>query len=532
MPRCRTPLLWPLAACSALILGGCASLPPGRAAAPEAAIAHPANRALLEPFAAAARAHPQESGFRLFSVGVDGLLLRLELIGAARSSLDLQYYIFHGDESGRLITDALSQAAARGVRVRILIDDADSVAGDEQLEGLAAQPGVAIRVFNPWHYRGHNGFVRGVEYVFNHGRLDYRMHNKLFIADGALALVGGRNIGDQYFQVDPESQFADDDVLASGPAVRQLAATFEQYWNSDAAVAVQSLLSAKRIEAAGQALKERSTTPQKAAVAGFDYPARLAAGEPLASVLAGASTLAWARAEVACDSPDKGKQVASGARVGGLLFAPVEEAIRGTQSELTMVMPYLIPTPGELELLEDERAQGRRVRILTTSLESENDPFAQSGYTHYRERLLESGVELYELRARPGDRRGSGESTQLTRSGNYSLHAKLMVFDRSAVFVGSMNYDQRSRRLNTEVGLIIHSPELATETARRFAAMTEPQNAYAVTLQHSSAADPPQLRWMTVEDGRPVSYDSEPSRSDWQKLEVRFLALLPLDREL
>jgi cardiolipin synthase C len=532
MLRHRMPVLRALAAASALILGGCATFPPGREAAPTHAIAQPANPALVAPFTAAAQAHPDESGFRLFSVGVDGLLLRLELIAAAHSSLDLQYYIFHGDESGRLVTDALSRAAARGVRVRILIDDADSMPGDEQLYGLAARPNVAMRVFNPWHYRGHNGFLRGTEYLFNHGRLDYRMHNKLFVVDGALALVGGRNIGDQYFQVDPESQFADDDVLVSGPAVTQLAATFQQFWESDAAVAAQSLLSPQRIAEAGQALERRVTTPEKAAQAGFDYQGRLAAGEPLADVLAGQATLAWARAEVACDSPNKAEKVASGARVGGLLFPPVEAAIRGTQTELIMVMPYLIPTPGELQLLEDERAQQRRVRILTTGLESENDPFAQSGYMHYRVPLLESGVELYEMRARPGNRRGSGESTRLTHSGNYSLHAKLMVFDRSAVFVGSMNYDQRSRRLNTENGLIIHSPELATETARRFAAMSAPQNAYEVTLERAAADDAPQLRWTTVEGGHPVTLDSEPARSEWQKLEVHFLALLPLDREL
>ena len=532
MLRRRTPLLRTPAVCGALVLCGCAALPPGRETAPTHALTQPPNPALLQPFAAAAQAHPGESGFRLFSVGVDGLLLRLELIATARSSLDLQYYIFHGDESGRLVTDALSRAAARGVRVRILIDDADSATGDEQLYGLAAQSNVAIRVFNPWHYRGHNGFLRGTEYLFNHGRLDYRMHNKLFIVDGALALAGGRNIGDQYFQVDPESQFADDDVLVSGPAVPQLAATFEEFWESDAAVAAQSLLSPQRIAAAGQSLERRITTPEKAAQAGFDYQGRLAAGEPLAGVLAGQSPLAWARAEVACDSPDKRKHVESGARVGGLLFPPVEDAIRATQSELTMVMPYLIPTPGELKLLEDERAQQRRVRILTTSLESENDPFAQSGYTHYRVTLLEAGVELYEMRARPGNRRGSGESTRLTHSGNYSLHAKLMVFDRSGLFVGSMNYDQRSRRLNTENGLIIHSAELATETARRFAAMSDPQNAYRVTLERAAPDDPPQPRWTTLEAGHALTLDSEPARSEWQKLEVHFLALLPLDREL
>jgi len=483
----------------------------------------------VQPSTAAASSHPTASGFRLFGVGVDGLLLRLELIAQARRSLELQYYIFHGDESGRLITEALSKAAARGVRVRILVDDGESVAGDEQLFALARQENVAIRVFNPWRYRGHNAVLRGLEFAFSRGRLNYRMHNKLFVADGAVALLGGRNIGDQYFQVDPQSQFADEDVVATGPVVTELAASFEQYWDSPLAVPAQALLSTRR--AAAAELAWRQTPPQKAASAGFNYQERLAAGEPLAGLLAGRTPLAWAGAEVAADDPDKGRKIAAGERVGGLLFAPVAREIRATRSELTMVTPYLVPTDDELKLLEERRAQQRRVRILTTSLEANKDPLAQAGYMHYRVPLLESGVELFEIRALPESRSGSGESKRLTRSGNYSLHAKLLVFDQSAVFVGSMNFDQRSRRLNTEIGVIIHSAELAAETARRFDAMTRPENAYAVTLQAPAAAKP-RLIWTTQVDGRPVSTQTEPARSAWQRLQVHLLSLLRLDRQL
>jgi putative cardiolipin synthase len=514
----------------AILLAACTSLP-GRdlPRTPSPPVTQPPNPALLQPFAAGAASHPTQSGFRLFPVGVDGLLLRLELIEQARSSIDLQYYIFHGDESGRLITEALSKAAARGVRVRILVDDGETTAGDEQLFALAGQPNVAIRVFNPFRYRGHSVLLRGVEFAFSHGRLDYRMHNKLFVADGAIALIGGRNIGDQYFQVDPQSQFADEDVFASGPVVAALSASFEQYWDSRLAIPAQALLTTRREAAAEVAL--RRTLPQKAASAGFNYQQQLAAGEPLAGVLAGSSALSWAASEVACDPPDKGVKIAAGERVGGLLFAPVEREIRATRSELIMVTPYLVPTRAELKLLEERRAQQRRVRILTTSLEANTGPLAQAGYMHYRVPLLKSGVELFELRARPESRRGSGESRRLTRSGNYSLHAKLLVFDRGAVFVGSMNYDQRSRRLNTEIGVIIHSAELAAETARRFDAMTQPQNAYAVTLE-AAGGGRPRLSWTMQTDGRAVSTHTEPARSPWQRLEVQVLSLLQIDREL
>jgi putative cardiolipin synthase len=357
------------------------------------------------------------------------------------------------------------------------------------------------------------------------------MHNKLFVADGAIALIGGRNIGDQYFQVDPESQFADDDLLVSGPAVAGLAGSFEQFWNSDAAISARVFMVHERHKRrAARALARRITPPQKAATAGSDYEGRLAAGEPLGSVLSGKSPLSWAHAELACDSPDK-KRILAGERVGRLTFGPVAHAIAQTQSELTLVNPYLVPTPDEMKLLEERRAQGRRVRILTTSLEATNDPLAQAGYTHYRVPLLKSGVELFELRARPGSSRGTGQAAKLSRYGHFGLHAKLIAFDHSGVFVGSMNLDQRSRRLNTENGLVVESAELAGETLRRFAAMTQPQNAYAVTLEPGPLGAPT-LTWTTEESGQVVHTQREPARSGWRRLQVWLLSWLPIDPEL
>jgi cardiolipin synthase C len=274
------------------------------------------------------------------------------------------------------------------------------------------------------------------------------------------------------------------------------------------------------------------TVAHKAQNAGLNYQQKLSANEPLASVLAGRTPLDWAPAEVEADSPYKGKQLADGVGISSLLFGPVAESIRATRSELTVVSPYLVPSPDELKLIEDLRAQQRSVRILTTSLEAESSRAAQAGYMHYRVPLLESGVQLYEIRARPEDPRGTGQSEKLSRYGHYSLHAKLLVFDRSGVYVGSMNYDQRSRRLNTENGVIIHSGILATQTARRFDLMTQPQNAYAVRLAEKVPGDAPELTWNTVEAAQPLTLHSEPARNAWQKFEVHFLELLPIDSEL
>ena len=243
---------------------------------------------------------------RFYSLGIDGLLLRLELIGQAQRSLDLQYYIFHGDESGRLVTEALLAAARRGVRVRILVDDGETVSGDEQLFALAGDPHVAIRVFNPWRYRGHSFVFRGTEYLFSHARLDYRMHNKLFIADETAALIGGRNIGNQYFQVDPDSQYADDDMFVTGPETMELGKVFEEFWDSENAVPAQLLVPAQqRDAAAAERLAQRHTMPQKAATAGSNFGAKLAADEPLADLLTGKASLAGRALSSPSDQPDK-----------------------------------------------------------------------------------------------------------------------------------------------------------------------------------------------------------------------------------
>ena len=204
------------------ILNGCALLPPGSGTpkSSSAAFAHPEATALGQKVEHSAQVHPGTSGFRLLSAGVDGFLARAQMANAAQRTLDLQYFILRGDETGRLLADAVMRAADRGVRVRVLIDDGETVAGDEQIIALNAHRQIDVRIFNPFVYRGHVKLVRAFEFMLSSSRLDYRMHNKLFVADNAVALIGGRNIGDQYFQVDPRSQFADDDVFTAGPIVK------------------------------------------------------------------------------------------------------------------------------------------------------------------------------------------------------------------------------------------------------------------------------------------------------------------------
>jgi putative cardiolipin synthase len=519
------------------LLAGCASLTPGSdfPKTTSVALAHPEVTRLGTQFSAAASEHGGASGFRIITVGVDGFLTRVQMINAAERTLDLQYFIFRGDETGRLLTDSLLRAADRGVRVRVLIDDGDTVSGDVQLVALAAYPGIQIRIFNPFAYRGHQHLLRAVEFLFDTSRLDYRMHNKLLVIDNSVALIGGRNIGNQYFQMDPDSQFADDDVFSAGPIAEQLSATFDEYWNSRFAIPAEALTGEKRGAAVSPEHSERARErPDKPLLPlktdGIDYVKRIASGEPYAGIISGRLPLVWAWAELVCDSPDK-KNVKSGALAGRLMTRTVIHAAETVQTELLIVTPYFVPTDGETRVLKDLRHRDVRVRIVTNSLESTTDVAAQAGYARHRVSLLEEGVEVYEIRSRLGNTRGSGQTAAVSRYGNYSLHAKLFVFDRKKLFIGSMNFDQRSRHLNTEVGLIIDSPELAQQMAARFEAMAQPENAYALALVAGSRSRSP-LVWHTEENGKAVEYFREPARSAWQRWELNFFSLLPLDKEL
>jgi cardiolipin synthase C len=527
-----------LAVSIALLFGACSSVP-ARFNAPKSssiALAHPEDTRLGAQFDSAARQRPGESAFRIISVGVDGFLARAQMIDAAEKTLDLQYFIFRGDETGRLITDALMRAADRGVRVRVLVDDGDTVAGDEQIITLDAHLNIEIRIFNPFVYRGHNNLRRTIEFLFNRSRLDYRMHNKLLIVDNAVALIGGRNIGNQYFQMDPDSQFADDDIFAAGPIAMQLSATFDEFWNSRFAVPATALDREQRSRSALTERRERATERperhmQSLKSDGVDYVARLATGEPYAGIVAGRLPLVWAQAQVTCDSPDK-KNVDRGELPGRLMAEQVLKAASAAKSELLMVTPYLVPAPDELNAVQDLRGRQVRVGILTNSLKSTPDLIAQSGYVKVRVQLLKEGVELYEIRSLLGSTRGSGETALVSRYGNYGLHAKLLVFDRRRIFIGSMNFDQRSKHLNTEIGLIIDSPELAEQTVTRFDRMVRPENVYALGWRDAAAGVPAHLVWDTREDGKAVEYTKEPARSSWQRFDLKVLSWLPLDREL
>ncbi len=472
-------------------------------------------------------AHGSKSGFKMVSVGVQGLVARIDMIDAAQRTLDVQSYIFRNDKSGREVVKALIRAADRGVRVRVLVDDGETISGDEKILSLSAHAGLEVRIFNPLVYRGHNRIRRAAEFLFDKARVDYRMHDKLMVADNAVGIIGGRNIGDQYFQIDPQSQFGDDDVIVAGPVVPQLSQVFDRFWNDPIAVPAPAI---DRGHTNGQALDRYiAELAQSSPAQHTGEDDSLTDERPFQDLLSGKIMLHWAAAKVIYDSPDK-KEVEKGKLPGSLIYGAITEQMKETATELLTVTAYFIPSKDELSELKAARERHVRVGVLTNSLKAAPSSEAHSGYMHYRVRLLQEGVELYEVRALLGSARGSGQGQKISRHGNYALHAKLLIFDRRRLFVGSMNVDQRSKHLNTEIGLLIDSPELSAEVITRFDALTGPNNSYRLSLQGNGTH--PRLRWTTREGGTTVNYDTEPADNVWQRLKVRLLTWLPLDREL
>jgi len=446
---------------------------------------------------------------------------------AAQKTLDVQYFIFKDDDSGQTLMNALLRAAKRGVRVRVLIDDTEARGQDDRVAPLAAHPKVDVRLYNPFYYRGLRSVFRYAEFALTSNRLNYRMHNKVFVADNEIAMVGGRNVGDEYFDTGKAPQFGDYDVFALGPIARDLSKSFDEYWNSSLAIPVGALLDTtttatqlREVESDLEAHREetRGSTQQRA----------IRTGNPLASLLDSDSGLVWARAQVVADSPDKAS-VEDGA-LGALLRRRLLEAARETQSELLIVSPYFVPGPRIAERLKTLSSRGVRVRVLTNSLLSTDVPLVHAGYRPYRLPLLQEGVQLYEVKPLPGKPSPKGDALKSPSSGQFSLHAKAYVFDRKRVFIGSANLDRRSLHLNTEIGLMIESAELARQVAARFEAIAQPDNSFVLALADDGNGGR-RLVWKSKRDGKSVVYETEPG-DDTRKLLVDVYALLPLEDQL
>ncbi|HSD00129.1 MAG TPA: phospholipase D family protein, partial [Casimicrobiaceae bacterium] len=384
-------------------LAGCATLPPGSdyPKSPSTAFSQPQTTRLGQALVKQSAEHPGQSAFRIVPYGIEGLLLRSQLIRAAQRSVDIQYYIFAEDDTGKLLQQSLLEAADRGVRVRLLIDDENTFyqrSAQDIIASLDHHRNVELRLFNPFAYRGRLPLLRYLDIVANEPRVNHRMHNKLLVADDAAAVIGGRNVADEYFDAGtPSVRFGDFDVAAFGPIVPQLSASFDAFWNSSLAIPAQALAP---VAPATPSLPEaRAELAQhRAHVEPKEIERRLDNGDPLNGLLDGRMSLVWAKAMAIADPPEKA-EVPPGERVGSPVARQLMKEMRSAKREVVIVSPYLVPGGHVLSLLEDLRERHVRVRILTNSLSSTDAPIVHSAYQRYRVPLLEAGVELSEVRA-------------------------------------------------------------------------------------------------------------------------------------
>jgi putative cardiolipin synthase len=520
-----------LVAVSVILVSACATMPPG-ADYPKVeskALAHPEETAIGRKVDAYAKAHPGLSGFRLFASGSAAFTLRVQLANSAQRTLDIQYFIFKDDDTGQLLMSAMLAAADRGVRVRVLMDDTEARGQDDRVALLAANPNIEVRLYNPFYYRGSITLLRVAEFALTMSRLDYRMHNKLFVVDNEIGVVGGRNVGDEYFDTGDEPQFGDYDVLALGPIVRDLSKSFDAYWNSSLSIPARALYGNMPTAPKLDQLKQQLAAHRQQ-MHDSDEERAIRTGQPLTSLLGNDTGVVWAKAEVLADSPDKAG-VEDGDEIGALFRRRLLKAAAEVKNDLLIVSPYFIPGDKGEALLKKLRARGVRVRVLTNSLLSTDVVAVHASYRRFRVPLLEAGVELYEVKPLPGKPHPGGGLLKTPSSGQFSLHAKAFVFDRSRIFIGSANFDRRSLHLNTEIGLIIDSPELAQQVITRFDTIANPANSFVLGLE-DDANGSHHLVWKSVKDGKPVVYETEPGDDRWRELKVDLYGLLPLDDEL
>ena len=465
------------------------------------------------------RPEPDQSGFRLMPLGSYSLDTRVQLAQRAQVSLDVQYYHLHNDESGRWLLRALRDAALRGVRVRLLLDDFYTSGEDELLLSLAAHPNVEVRIFNPFCcLRSQGQLTRFAASIGDIKRVNHRMHNKLFVADGAMALVGGRNVANEYFLRNAQGlNFIDVDAFVAGWVIGPLQNLFDRYWNADAAYPIQALAMSARSGAELRALFDDWTGPDSTPAPGPLPRSDILGYGPLSEDLdSGRLGLVWGRAYAFADHPDKPFDgEAGGAIAETSVTFNLFEAMRMAQTEVVVSSPYLVPGKFGMDLFRELHARGVRVTAMTNSLGATDEPLVHIGYSAYRQPMLDLGVDLYEI---SGSRVKRNRRDNLFGASLGRLHAKLAIIDRRWLFVGSMNLDPRSATINTELGMVIDSPQLAREMTR-IIDIDRLQSAFRLRKKGDGQC----CEWLGYEDEAELLLTEEPDSNLWQRTKLWLL---------
>ena len=496
----RHASVWPAWAALTLLMGGCVGLPRHVEKTPSKALSNPQSTALGR-LVASEEGSKSLSGIHLLASGDEALADLIALADHAERTLDVQYYIIHQDESARTVLRHVRQAADRGVRVRVLVDDLNTVGEDRRFLHLSERANVEVRVFNPFPGGRFATWTRFVASASDIRRINHRMHNKLFVADNALAITGGRNIGDEYFTRNARYNFIDLDVLVAGAIVPELSASFDAFWNSKYAYPIASVASPVSAESSAAPLLDSG------AAANADWLER--------ELDSGQLKLTWVPATVLADQPGK---IASES-------SPDEEVtiandlatlMLSAKQELIVISAYFVPGKDGMALFAKLADQGVHIRILTNSLATTDSPLVHNGYARYRVELLKLGVELSEMRPKLGQKRARFHPF---RSSNASLHAKALVIDQKTVFIGSMNMDARSARTNSELGLVMRSPEIARQVTSLLDDISADGSYKLQLIDHNN-----EIEWTSGESGAEKKWFTDPETTRAQRFALKMLA--------
>jgi phosphatidylserine/phosphatidylglycerophosphate/cardiolipin synthase-like enzyme len=492
--------VWPALAALALLMSGCVGLPRHVEKIRSEALPHPETTSLGR-LLAAEEGNKNLSGIHLLTSGDEALADLVTLADCAERTLDIQYYIIHQDDSARTLLRHVRQAADRGVRVRVLVDDLNTAGEDRRFMHLSEHANIEVRVFNPFPGGRFATWTRFVASASDIRRINHRMHNKLFVADNALAITGGRNIGDEYFTRDPHYNFIDLDVVAAGAIVAELSDSFDAFWNSQYAYPIASV--------ASPVSAERTSAP-------FSDVAAAGNANWLGSELdSGRVHLTWVPATVLADRPGKiASETSPDEEV--TIANDLETLMLSAKQELIVISPYFVPGKDGLAMFTKLVRQGVHIRILTNSLASTDSPLVHNGYSRYRVQLLKLGVELSEVRPKLGQKRARFHPF---RSSNASLHAKALVIDQRTVFIGSMNMDARSARTNSELGLVMRSTEIARQVTSLLDDISADGSYRLQLVDHTN-----QIEWSSGELGAEKIWHIDPETTRLQRFLLKAVA--------
>lgn len=503
------------------LIAGCSPLPPleNRQTSYALSLQDAQTTPMGQTISQMAQAHPDRSGIYTLANPHEAFAVRALLAGAAQRTLDVQYYIWRSDLTGTLLMESLRKAADRGVRVRILLDDSGSATFDSILAALDSHANIEVRLFNPLAIR----FPRWINYFIDFSRVNRRMHNKSFTADNQATIIGGRNVGDEYFGATDGMLFADLDVLAVGPVVQDVSTDFDLYWNSQSAYPVSLLLPAAD---AGQLdnLVETRAANIATSPAAQGFVTAMKKTDLVRRLVNGDIELEWAPTHMLSDDPRKGLGDMPREQ---LVVYDLNRYFGSPESHMELVSSYFVPTKAGVSHLTGLANKGVSIHILTNSLAATDVVAVHAGYAKRRASLLRAGIKLYEMRPHDDDGRStvrvSGSRGGRFGSSGSSLHAKTLSIDGQRLFVGSFNFDPRSARLNTELGFVIESAGLSQQIDNEFMAQV-PDTAYEVHL-----SDDGNLYWTELSNGKLIRYDAEPESGFWRRALVEFLSVLPIE---